>query len=255
MANLHFLGTGAGLQNPLRNASSYLIETDHEDVLMDSGEPVSATLARMEYDWSRLSGIVITHTHADHIGGLPMLMQQLHLSGRTTPLSVYGPPEFVERLSEYFGLHYLVVEALKFQVRSVGLVPGEVFGIAAMKFTPTPTKHLEPARKKVTKFGYPNRCEAFALGIQTGDRTCFYSGDVRGFEDVRDSIGDSNLAILDSTHVNSDHVVSWAAGHPDCQVILTHVAPGFDADGLVARASSARAENVRLARDGEVVQL
>ena len=216
---------------------------------------MSATLAKRDYDWSRLSGIVITHTHADHIGGLPMLMQQLHLSGRTKPLYLYGPPEFVERMRDYFGLHYLIVEAMNFEVRPVGLVRGEAFEIAGIEFTPSPTKHLEPARGKISQFGYPNRCEAFAFGIRTGASDCFYSGDVRGFQDVGDSIGAAQIAILDSTHVNTDQVVGWAARHPDCEVILSHVVPGFDAAGLLARAKSEGANNVRLARDGEVIRL
>jgi ribonuclease BN (tRNA processing enzyme) len=255
MARLNALGTGAGLLNPLRNASSYLMETDHGDVLLDAGEPVSATLAKRDYDWSRLSGIIITHTHADHVGGLPMLIQQLHLSGRTNPLDLYGPSEFVERLRDYFGPHYLIMEAMKFEVRRVALVQSEAFEIAGVHFTPTSTKHLEPARKKVSQFGYPNRCESFALCIRTGSVSYFYSGDVRSFEDIRDHIGSAAVAILDSTHVDTDQLVDWAAAHPQCQVVLSHVVPNFDDHRLLAQARSAGAENLRLARDGEVIQL
>jgi ribonuclease BN (tRNA processing enzyme) len=255
MATLHLLGTGAGLLNPQRNASSYLLETETGDVLMDAGEPVSATLAKRGYEWSRLAGIILTHTHADHIGGLPMLMQQLHLSGRTHPLEVHGPPEFVERLREYFGIHYLIVEAMKFELQSYGLAAGHTFKIAGVEFAPSTTRHLEPARKKVGQYGYPNRCQAFSLRFASGSESYFYSGDVNAFEDVREHIGPARLALLDSTHVNTDQIVKWAAQHPDCQVILSHLVPGFDALGVLAKASAARAGNLRVACDGEVIDL
>jgi len=255
MPSLHLLGTGAGLLNPERNASSYLLDLGDRDVLLDAGEPVSATLARRDFDWSRLHGIVITHTHADHCGGLPMLVQQLHLSGRTNPLDIYGPPEYVERLREHWGVHYLLHEAMKFEVRPHALEPGVPFELCGVSFLPSPTQHLQPAAGKVAEFGYPNRCEAFALRMQVDAVALFYSGDVGSFDDVRTQMDGCLLCVLDSTHVDLGDIMAWAADHPKTELILSHVVPGFDEQTLAADLRRRGVQNVALAVEGRVIAL
>jgi ribonuclease Z len=42
---------------------------------------------------AQLAGVVLTHSHADHIYGLPVLLFQLALVGREAPLPIYGLPE------------------------------------------------------------------------------------------------------------------------------------------------------------------
>lgn len=254
MPRLHLLGTGSGLQNPARGASSYLLEGPHGDLLLDAGEPVSATLARRQYDWSRLSGIVISHTHADHLGGLPMLMQQIHISGRTHDLVLHAPAEFANLAASHLSTFYLLPEAFAFKLHIRSLVATQEFELAAFRLLPSSTTHLEPYRPRVQEGAHAQRCEAFAFSVQAGAARIFYSGDVGHFDDIRDALQGARFAVVDSTHIDPEAVAAWAQAHPETTVILSHVSPkwplGVDAE-LRRRFPGA---SLRLAVEGEALE-
>jgi ribonuclease BN (tRNA processing enzyme) len=255
MAILHFLGTGSGLLNPARNASAYMIQTDAGDILLDAGEPVSATLARRNYEWARLAALVITHTHADHTGGVPMLIQQLHLSARTAPLHLYAPAEYGSRLGDILAVHYLFREALRFPIEIHELAVDAEFEICGVTCRPLPSGHLRPARARAAEFGYANRGEAFALRLQVGERRLLYSGDVAAFDDVREALSAVDVAVLDSTHVDLEAVIAFGREHPGVEIVLSHVAPDLDAALLTERIAAAKIDSVRLAEDGAALPL
>jgi ribonuclease Z len=70
------------------------------------GSPVQK-LRRVGIDPVGLSAVVVTHTHPDHVYGLPALVQCLLILGRKAPLPIYCRIEhadLVRRLLELFGL-------------------------------------------------------------------------------------------------------------------------------------------------------
>jgi ribonuclease BN (tRNA processing enzyme) len=255
MAILHFLGTGSGLLNPARNASAYLIQTDRGDVLLDAGEPVAATLARRNYEWARLAALVITHTHADHTGGVPMLIQQLHLSGRTAPLDVHAPAEYGSRLCDLLAVHYLFCEGLRFPIEIHELGDDAAFEACGVTCRPLPTGHLRPALARAAELGHAPRGEAYALRLNVGDRRLLYSGDVATLDDVRQALAQAHVGVLDSTHVELEAVIAFAREHPDVEIVLSHVSPDLDTADLAQRVVAAKVESVRLAEDGAALPL
>ena len=254
MPRLHLLGTGSGLQNPARAASAYLLEGPDGDILLDAGEPVSATLSRRRYDWSRLSGLVISHTHADHLGGLPMLMQQIHLSGRTQDLSLYAPAEFARVTTEHLSLYYLFPEAFSFTLHLRTLAAGAEFELAGCRILPSPTTHLEPYRERVQQGGHTQRCLAFAFSVKAGQARIFYSGDVGRFDDIRDAMQGARFAVVDSTHLDPEGVAAWAEAHPDTTVILSHVSPTWPQGVETELSRRYPGASVRLAVEGETLE-
>lgn len=250
MATLHMLGTSAGLINPERNPSAYLLETATGDILLDCGEGVSRTLAQRDYDWSRLTTIVITHTHADHAGGFPLLIQQLYLSKRTTPLAVYAPEEYASRIGDLLCMHYMFPEVFSFELSVHALRLGEAVVSNQVRLTPHPTGHLEKAQAHVAEHGYPNRCVAFALTIETGGATLLYSGDLGAFADVSGVLSNCDVAILDSTHIDLGEVRAWAKENPGTQLYLSHIAPGFDTSAFDDSVVSGQVRRIHVAEDG-----
>ncbi len=59
--------------------------------LIDCGEGTQVALRRAGCKLSRLTALLLTHVHADHIAGLPGLLLSLGNTGREKPLPVYGP--------------------------------------------------------------------------------------------------------------------------------------------------------------------
>jgi ribonuclease Z len=62
------------------------------DILLDCGEGTQMQMSRYGVRWRRLSHIFISHLHGDHYFGLPGLLNSMSLLGRTSPLTLWGPP-------------------------------------------------------------------------------------------------------------------------------------------------------------------
>lgn len=70
------LGHGGAFASYAQGNSSFLIEEGNEKILFDCG-PLTPLILRdeMGIDLFDIDYIYISHTHADHIGGLPLLLQ------------------------------------------------------------------------------------------------------------------------------------------------------------------------------------
>jgi ribonuclease Z len=64
--------------------------------LIDAGGNTFGRMQQAGIDPLRLQGILLTHSHADHVYGFPILLTQLFLTGRTEPIPVYGLPPTLE---------------------------------------------------------------------------------------------------------------------------------------------------------------
>ena len=103
LLKITFLGTAGSIPTPERNPSAILVNTQHEMLMLDCGEGAQQQMMRVKSGLGKLSSIFITHFHADHILGLPGLIQTLSFSGRTEPLHIYGP-EGMHRFKQMFTL-------------------------------------------------------------------------------------------------------------------------------------------------------
>lgn len=95
-----FLGTSAGIPTKDRNVTSILLIRRGEYIFFDFGEGTQRQVFKFGLGFRKKMKIFITHTHGDHILGLPALMQTLTLFRRTDPLDIYGP----RQLKDFIGL-------------------------------------------------------------------------------------------------------------------------------------------------------
>ena len=87
---LHLLGTGAAVSDPHRTTTMLAVEQDDRLLLVDCGGDVIPRMVAMGLDPVKLDALIVTHEHADHVSGFPLLMERLWLMGRTAPLPVLG---------------------------------------------------------------------------------------------------------------------------------------------------------------------
>ncbi|MBR1422938.1 MAG: ribonuclease Z [Ruminococcus sp.] len=85
------LGTGGMLPLKNRFLTSCYIEHEGKGVLIDCGEGTQVAAAKAQIKISRICVILLTHTHADHITGLPGLLLSIANTERTEPLNIYAP--------------------------------------------------------------------------------------------------------------------------------------------------------------------
>jgi len=88
---LVFLGTSAGVPTTDRSLASIALIWKGEVILFDAGEGTQHRMVRASISPLKVSKVLITHLHGDHVLGLPGLMMTMALMGRESPLSIYGP--------------------------------------------------------------------------------------------------------------------------------------------------------------------
>ena len=77
---------------PGRGLTSVLVRREGDLLLFDCGEATQIAFRRLNLRWKKISHIFISHTHADHVTGLPGMLSLSSQVERSEPLHVYGPP-------------------------------------------------------------------------------------------------------------------------------------------------------------------
>ncbi|MCK4647674.1 ribonuclease Z [Candidatus Pacearchaeota archaeon] len=91
MINITFLGTSDSIPSAERNSTSVLLTYEKENILVDCGEGTQRQIRKAKLNPCKITRILITHWHGDHILGIPGLLQTLALSGYNKTLFIYGP--------------------------------------------------------------------------------------------------------------------------------------------------------------------
>jgi ribonuclease Z len=92
------LGTGGTMPLPHRHLTSALVRREGDLFLFDCGEGTQIALKKMNLRWKKINAIFISHTHADHITGLPGMLMLSSQVDRTEPLYIIGPA----KVKDYF---------------------------------------------------------------------------------------------------------------------------------------------------------
>ena len=86
-----FLGTGAMVPTKQRNVSSVLLEYGGEFILFDCGEGTQRQMNLAGYNRTKVTKVLLTHWHGDHVSGLIGLIQTIGNVPEPGKLVVIGP--------------------------------------------------------------------------------------------------------------------------------------------------------------------
>lgn len=113
---LTFLGTSNSVPTAERNHSAFFLEYNGEYILVDCGEGTQRQFKRAGLNAGKITTLLITHLHGDHVLGIPGLLQTLCMSEYQKTLSVFGPRgtarhfHGIESLYGRLGVRYAVKE-------------------------------------------------------------------------------------------------------------------------------------------------
>jgi len=96
MPELVVLGTAASVPDAEHDTVGLVLHGLDWAVLIDCGGSPLHKLAQLGVESEVVHAVLLTHRHADHVYGLPMLVQGLWLGGREDPLPIYGPAETLD---------------------------------------------------------------------------------------------------------------------------------------------------------------
>src|SRR2546421_13124355 len=93
------VGSGDAFGSGGRFNTCFRIETLGRDLLLDCGASSLPALKAQGVEPNAIDGVILSHLHGDHFGGLVFLLMDAHfLSRRTRPLLIAGPPGTRARL-------------------------------------------------------------------------------------------------------------------------------------------------------------
>ncbi|HLG24641.1 MAG TPA: ribonuclease Z [Candidatus Nanoarchaeia archaeon] len=113
-----FLGTSSMVPTKDRNHTAVFLSYDTEGILLDCGEGTQRQFKIAGISLQKVTKILISHWHGDHVLGLPGLMQTLSSTDYDKKLQIYGPKETKKRIEKLFEA-FVFDKKLDFEVHEI----------------------------------------------------------------------------------------------------------------------------------------
>ena len=190
--NFIFTGVGSALNTSL-SPSSLLI---NRKILIDAPPGIAIVLRSLGLSLSDLECIFITHLHADHFFGLPLLLCEFGLEMREKPLKIYGPLGLEEKTHILLEMAY-PEERLKDMIEPA---KPQFNNTKDIKHDEVDNLYLAPV------IGNHGNIETHGLSISTksGCLSLYYSSDTELTPEVNKNIQGAQVSILDATTFDFD---------------------------------------------------
>jgi len=118
MMNIIFLGTSGMRPTKERNHSCIILEHNKENIMFDCGEGTQRQMKIAGIDFNRISTILISHWHGDHVLGIPGFIQSLAAQNYSGTLHIYGPKGTKKRINAMFKA-FVFDNPLKIEIKEI----------------------------------------------------------------------------------------------------------------------------------------
>jgi ribonuclease BN (tRNA processing enzyme) len=238
-----------------RACAGYVLEQKGRLSLIDCGGGVCSSFQRCGFDPLKVDRIFISHTHPDHCCELPLFIQMIYLAGRTEPLTVLVPEEFVDPLESFLRAVYVIPEKLPFDLQVKAYTTGQVYDDSAFRLDAIANDHLSGYKEIIEKHDLPNRMQCHSFVIETNGVRLLYSADLKSFDDIRSHLHNLDVVVIESTHIDMEQFMAFVPSSDVGRWVLTHLGSPAEVDDLRAALNSARLSNVTLAADGMKLEI
>jgi ribonuclease Z len=216
-----FFGTSGAIPSPTRDNTALAFYSPEDVVLVDcSGSPFQKIL-KAGLDPMRVSSLVVTHRHVDHLYGLPSLAHNMGLAGRKTPLRVYALRETIPFLRGFMEL-FPLEEKMPYRIELVEIPPRDghlVLDAEGFRVRSAPVKH-----------GAPNIGLRFEFDGPSERGAVVYSCDTSPCPSLVALARGADVLIHEATFLHGDAARAWSVGHTT----------GYQAGQVAAQAGARR---------------
>ena len=249
---VHVLGAGSGRPTARRDTTSLLIAAPDGWTLVECPGGIVHKLARWGVVPERLRRVILTHSHVDHVYGLPHLLHAMAIADGGSQLVLHAPEQTLATVRQMMATHdltgpgYPVMELLP-----IAMEPGtEIVGESALRICCTPTRHGR---------------DTVALRFETRDAAFGHSSDTCPSEGVAALCQGVDLLLHDCGGFHAD-IETFGAHHSSAlqageiaaaagagALALIHLGAAAERDeaALASEAASAFDGPVCLAHDGD----
>lgn len=257
MPRMVLLGVGTAVPDVDREHTHMLWDGPGGPLLIDTGGSTYQRLLRADIDPRNLQAIVLTHTHADHINGLPALLFSLYLAGRRTSIPVYGLESTLNLVRHILDAFQL--EEYATPVTWKPIVAGESIPLPASEHT-TGTWVLSTA---LTRHSRP--CLGLRFEDRSSGKALAYSCDTAPCPAVTDLMHAAQVIIHEATSSEPSemHSTPYEAGAAALQagahwLIIVHYSPRYTMSEVRALAdirASGFTGRAEIGRELQIIEL
>lgn len=104
MERITILGSANAVPKVGQDNTHLLIESSEKTILVDCGDNPVAKLIAAHSSILLVTDLVLTHFHADHVGSLPLLLMDMWLEKRSSPLVIHGLKVTLEKAKRLMDL-------------------------------------------------------------------------------------------------------------------------------------------------------
>ncbi len=245
MPKVIVLGSSNAIPDEEHENSHMALVGDDRLVLIDCVNNPIVRLGKAGLDVEKVTDLILTHFHPDHVSGVPLLLMDLWLLGRKDELRIYGLDYTLDRLEKMMELYgwdtwprFFPVRMLRVKEKEMTLVQEN----EQWKIFSSPVKHIIPNIGLRIEF------------IETG-KVFTYSGDTEPCPQMIQLAQNADILIHEAAGASLGHTDAFQAGQiakqaGADQLYLIHYPNGkYKNNDIVAEAAQEFDGPVSLAED------
>lgn len=249
MIRLTCLGTGDAFNGAGRAHSCYWVDDPIGAFTVDFGPTALMQVRRLGLDLDRLDAVYLTHLHGDHLGGLAVLLCELHYRRRRErPFVIAGPPGHEARVAALLDSAYPTISR-----------GGLCFPLLHRRWTVPGTVDLDGRLVTAIRARHDTQAIATSLRIVTGKRHLAFSGDTGWQPDLIELCADADVFLCECSavepgywgHLSLAEIAAHRAELTPKQLWLTHLSD----ESRAAAQREADALGLAVAEDGMRIEL
>ncbi len=259
-STLHLIGSCSGTEPfPGRHHTAFALDFSDRLYWFDAGECCSYNAYLAGIDLPSTESVFISHTHMDHIGGLPNLLWTLR---KLTSVSEEARSKLENRQIDVFIPDITVFEGMLAMLRGTeggfktvfDVIPqqvndGLIYDRHGLRVTAQHNFHL----------GVSEPWLSYSFRIEAGEKVIVYSGDVKSIEDFENLIDGADLLLMETGHHKAENVCRYlqTAGKDFDRLVFLHHGRAIlkDPEGELRKARDIIGDKVAIADDGMVIEL
>ena len=243
------LGTAHGNPTLTRNNSASILEVNGELYLFESGAPVNALMIRNSLPFDKLRAVFVSHSHEDHIGGLPGLIKSLARRTDDGPQTQIFLPEeqTVTAVTAFVAATHRMWSENLLALSTVAT--GLVYEDENIRVTAYRTRHFDNENKD-----FPS----YAFAVDAGEKRIVFTGDVsRHLQDFPVQAFDKDaVCVMECQHYRPEIAGEILRKLSVSRFIGVHISDKWDRDPAGFKSALGEVSfPVELAADGMVFEL